>query len=136
MTPDEQLKTATADLINQTVTNMSSLQGWTLEQLPDVIHQLIMWNIVTSIGWMLVAIGITYLGWKPISNFFERMKEGRPEKHDYRTDQNDCEQMKWFIRIVALMISVPMFFINLFNVIKLVFMPKAWILEYAMTVLK
>ena len=75
MTPDEQLKTAMADLINQTVTNMSSLQGWSLGQLPDVIHQLIMWNIVASIGWMLVAIGITYLGWKPISNFFERMKE-------------------------------------------------------------
>lgn len=136
MTPDEQLKEALANLINATTNTMTSAQAWTLQQLPEVVQQLILWNLIQSISWMCVAIGITYLGWKPISNYFERMKEGKPEKHEYRTDQNDCEQMKWLIRVVAFLIAVPIFFINLFEVIHLTVTPKAWIFEYSLSIVK
>jgi len=123
------LNQALIDIITGVTTNVGTAKDFILAQLPDVIQQLIMFNLVyrsflVSLGIILLLMSvvglITILRWK---NF----------------DSNDDVAQKVMLLIVTIIsgfIGLLSFLFNVKELLMLYFAPKVWLIEYAVHLVK
>jgi hypothetical protein len=112
-------------LLIDSIKGVRTVAGQTMdfakEQVPDVIHQLIVWNMASSALWSFLGLLIVAFG---ILMIYVGIKN------------DDDGPVVLFLGVTPAIIGVCMFFSNLLDVIKIWLAPKVWLLEYAASLLK
>lgn len=122
-----------ATLINKSVTEVESGVSFLQTQLPDVIHQLLMWKFVYSLSMfifgIILLIGATYILFK----YLGKGKKINP--NDHREVENYTIIL--FIIGVAyiIIVSVAYTLINL-TWLQIWIAPKVWLIEYTSQLIK
>lgn len=84
MTDKQNLQDASAQalikMIDITVQNMSDVIAFSKQQIPEVIHQLLMWNLIESLTWFCVALLSTY----PVCRFLRNQATRKPLNNSFR----------------------------------------------------
>lgn len=107
-----------------------SAAQWTRGQVPDVIHQLIVWNITQDI--MLIALPFLFalVVWRIIKIMYRQMKTAGASDI---TDMGGLGLLWYFALLLhglALAASLVVGITAVFDLVQLLIAPKAWLLEY------
>lgn len=133
---NEQLQTALADLITKSIRAIESGGEFLSGQIPDVINQLLLWDMVYYFILFLIGVGIClatvvfnlkqYRYWK----WVYRLREGT-----YQDGLGDHPEI--ILNLIQLLI-IPILLtctLNL-NWLKIWLAPKVYLIEYAKTFIK
>lgn len=90
------------------------------EQIPDVIHQLLLWNMTQSIVICVILLIVICIAAVVV---YKDLTEWKSE-------------VMFILGTVTLLVSLYFFMTNLFKATKLWLAPKVWLLEYASQLLK
>ncbi|WNL63368.1 hypothetical protein [Citrobacter phage Tr1] len=110
------------DMVNITVKTMGDVVEFGKQQIPDIIHQLLMWNAVKAGIW--VAIGLVFFIF--LTTVVNKSK----------TALNESEGgFGTFIQILGWLIATVLggtiVVVNLLQVLYILVAPKVWLIEYA-----
>lgn len=102
------------------------------EQLPDVVQQLLMWNIANCIMWISVVL-IYYIvysvGWVKFTK--------KAEASDmYSSSRDWAYTFKLVGGVIGVLIATPILMMYLSELLKLLIAPKVWLLEYAANIIR
>lgn len=130
---NEQLQENLATLIEQAVSGIDGAVLFTQEHLPDVVHQLLIWNGVRSglffiLGVVMIATAIRF-----VLGVVKSYKEKGWARLEYahRDDEPSIEAVLSTIGSVMIgAIGTIVFFSNL-TWLKILLAPKLYLLEYA-----
>lgn len=124
----KELDAALIDIIQSTKEGVKTGLGFLQQQLPDIIQQLLMWELYSSIFWgvfqLCIAFGLFYVAYK----VSKREMTGYWDYWD-----------KYFPSVSLYVVSIPFIFSFLFNVatvIKISIAPKIFLMEYAAHLVK
>lgn len=128
---DQQLEAKASELlvkmIDVTVQSMSDVVEFGKQQIPEVIHQLLMWNALKASIWVVVAIVFSVF----ICTVVNRAKSGLNESES---------GLGTFVQIVgwliAMIVGGTMFMVNLLQAAYIMIAPKVWLIEYAAELIK
>ena len=143
MAQNPELNDALAQLVQQITNGLNYATDFTLEQAPDVIHQLILFNLINSgfflglgIAGLLVAWRIVVWTWR--ANYVGRHYGKAPEDDSPKWWNKakgfyeiDLEAWGLFPAIVLGTTSLIIIMCKASNFLKLLLAPKVWLLEYA-----
>lgn len=142
MTKDE----AISQVLTTALDAAKKTGAWLSDQVPDVLHQLIAWNIAKDVfllGAALVMVGLYVYSLK---RFVPAYEAGRVQYEARRGDSwlYDITDMPlgtiWAVWIVGggtgTVISLVSLVINSTDLIELIVAPKVWLLEYAASLVK
>ena len=126
---NEQAQQALAELLQKAVNGVDSITTFSQAQLPEVINQLLIWNLVSS---LLTQVGcIAYL----ISFSLVTKRAYQYYKDNKKDDLIIFAAMGLFIAWMSAVVAITAFFDN-FAWIKIWLAPKLYLLEYASQLLK
>jgi hypothetical protein len=114
-------------MIDVTVQSVSDVVEFGKQQIPEVIHQLIMWNIAKVSIWMIVGVVIAVF----LCQMGNRFK---PNLNQYEKGLGTFVQFIFWV--VGLAVGGSMFVSNLLQVAYIVIAPKVWLIEYAAQLIK
>lgn len=131
---NEELQSALTSVIINTADSFNSVKDFTLEQAPDVIQQLLLWNgIYSFIEWVagLVMISLTTV------MCFKVVKISKDNDVDVVDDFGFFGFMSFPIGFVFSMANLAcgVALLN-FDWLKIWIAPKAWLIEYAANLVK
>lgn len=125
-----------ATLINKTIAGVDAASGFLQEQIPDVIHQLLMWKMVEALftaAILLISIAVVgTLLYKFYLVASEKMKINK---------LNDDHMVVTIISAILYMIfgaipSLIIFYQNVNTALQIWIAPKVWLIEYAASLVK
>lgn len=128
---DKQLEAKASELlvkmIDVTVQSVSDVVEFGKQQIPEVIHQLLMWNALKASIWVIVAIVFSIF----LCTVVNRAKPGL----------NKSESgLGTFVQIlgwlVAMIVGGSVFMTNLLQAAYIIIAPKVWLIEYAAELIK
>lgn len=136
MTINDNLQNAVAQVLLSAIQTAKQTGDWMKGQLPDVVHQLLTWNLISdciTILFTFVVVGIFALSLK---RFFSSYRKG---KEAYRSTGFDITDMSygfaWTLWLLFGGISTAGFIITsafaIYDALEIWFAPKVWLLEYA-----
>lgn len=114
-------------MIDVTVQSLSDVVDFGKQQIPEVIHQLIMWNITKVSIWMIVGVVIAVF----LCQVGNRFKPGLNQ-----TEKGLGTFVQVIFWVVGLAVGGSMFVTNLLQVAYIVIAPKVWLIEYAAQLIK
>lgn len=114
-------------MIDVTVESVSDVVEFSKQQIPDIIHQLLVWKIAESIVWLVLGALIMFTGAWVTNRFRERMNE------DEASSGTICQII---VTIVTAFIGICMIVSNLLDVLYIWLAPKVWLIEYAADLIK
>ncbi len=128
---DQQLEAKATDLlvkmIDVTVQSVSDVVEFGKQQIPEVIHQLLMWKAFEAIIWVVIAIVFSVF----LCTYVNRVK---PRLNEAEYGFGTFVQM--FGWLVAIIVGGVVFINNLMAAAYILIAPKVWLIEYAAQVLK
>lgn len=128
---NEQLQKALVDIITKATTGMDTAISFLSEELPDVIHQLLMWHMVESLVYfssgVILAVIIFIANYKQVKYVVKMSKENSGYIDDAFWLVLNMFQLLWIIPIVIL-----------FNLrwLQILIAPKLYLIEYAASLIK
>lgn len=124
------LQDALATLINKTVAGVDAASGFLQEQIPDVIHQLLMWKMAEALFYVaLLVVTLTVL----ITVFMKSLKKADWNKGNFAS----CLCVGSGISLLADgIISLVVIPSNLITALQIWIAPKVWLIEYAASLVK
>lgn len=134
MTTQEQINQALAKIIEKTMSGIDATITFLSEQLPDVIHQLLVWKMVysmlTDIGVILVVAGyvyVNYLVYKWVST----------SASVYDGDRLGWHIVHLFVCVLSsmVMVSWTMTYFD-FVWLQILVAPKIYLIEYGASLIK
>lgn len=143
MEVSEELNTALAKIVESLHSGATTAANWTMEQLPDVIRQLILFKTVQyglciAIGGAFLFLGYQFAKWAARARMTRYMDDAnRPQWYEraYSLYRIDFESWGWIPAVSLTFVGTLMVFLNLLSFIKILVAPKVWLLEYAINVL-
>lgn len=112
--------------------------NFVVEQAPDVVQQLIVYNTVINVFWTLLGVLLLFLSPYLVGRSFKFHRDSR--NYDLNSVTRGEAAVKSGITAGGAVLSAFMggiFFIaNFSDTMKLLFAPKVWLLEYAATLIK
>lgn len=127
---NEQAQKVLTDLLQRAVTGVDKAVEFSQAQMPDVIHQLLVWNFVSSILFQLLAIFFVAFYFWSGRKALNKLMNGLYDD----TGDNLC--ILWLLSggCASIFLSVGFFF-N-FDWLKIWLAPKLYLLEYATSLVK
>lgn len=118
------LNEALVDIIHQATSGAAAAKNFLVEQAPDVVRQLVTFNLAYHIALIVIALVIAIASVLAARKVYDMIRG---------SDDNDGAAMPLavFLAIVASMAWVPMFAIGLRETLELWLAPKVWLIEYA-----
>lgn len=136
---NDTLQQAVAQIIERAVAGIDTASAFLSDQLPDVVHQLLLWYGVSSFITFIIALAVFIISMVYIAKFCMH-KRPEPDTSGRRyvaTFYNDtCGDVTpiagglVFVSALAGLISVIVT-INSTEWFKILLAPKVWLLEYA-----
>lgn len=114
-------------MIDVTVESVSDVVEFSKQQIPDIIHQLLVWKIAESIVWLILGALIMFTGAWVTNRFRDRMNE------EEASSGTICQII---VTIVTGFIGICMIVSNLLDVLYIWLAPKVWLIEYAADLIK
>lgn len=152
---DEKLQAALAELINKANQGIDGAASFMSAELPDVIHQLLVWNIVSGCAWALIGAVVASSSiivankWKIMSREELQAAYDAGEPWTRYSRGSSTTSIKYdeiaggegtflrFASCAAIVIIGSMMLIgNSLNVAKILIAPKIWLIEYAASLAK
>lgn len=140
---NEQMQSALVEIIQKASSGIDASVNFLSEEIPDVIGQLLLWNITASsvgvvISAIIMGVSASVIVW--MVNLYSIGRDtGKPnwvhdgEKHyPLRTTVTPV----LIVLFVALSVSSIAFVWNLMEVLKILIAPKIWLIEYAASLAK
>lgn len=139
---NEQANKILIDLLQKAVDGIDAAVSFSQAQIPDVIHQLMIWNIVSSVGCQVLGVLFIFLAF--ILPAFARTARKNGEKW---TAHDRKPMDEWFVSSFAYdmcVLAAPIFgsiagfgmIIFNFTWLKIWLAPKLYLLEYAASLIK
>lgn len=119
---DEQLKKMLLDAAQKGINGVENTINWVLEQAPDLLEQLVLYNLVTGLVWSTIGIVGTIVSISYIKKFVTLGKED--DWDDGSNHAGTC------FSCLGAIISFTIFACNIGDTIKCAFAPKLFIFEY------
>ncbi|MEL7477269.1 MAG: hypothetical protein AAGJ17_00040 [Pseudomonadota bacterium] len=131
---NEELQSALTSVIINTADSFKSVKDFTLEQAPDVIKQLLLWNGIYSFIEFVVGLIVISL---TVIMCFKVVKISKDENIDIVDDFCFFGIMSFPIGFAFSMLNLSfgIFLLN-FDWLKIWIAPKAWLIEYAANLVK
>jgi hypothetical protein len=134
---NEKLQQALGDLLNNTMSGISSAKDFLVSELPEVIQQLLMWHAVYN--FILFVIALLF-----IINFFicgyvlmKKIKWVSEKKDDWGDSQISKQGIFGIVYGILSLVSCLVALTNLnFIWLKIWVAPKVWLIEYAANLVK
>lgn len=128
---DKQLEAKASELlvkmIDVTVQSVSDVVEFGKQQIPEVIHQLLMWNALKASIWVVVAVVFSIF----LCTVVNRAKPGLNESESgFGTF---VQILGW---LIAMVVGGAVFMINLLQAAYILIAPKVWLIEYAAELIK
>lgn len=139
---DDKANKILADLLQKASDGVDSAVAFSQAQIPEVVHQLLVWNVVSSAGSQLLGIALIVLSFAPPAFSVRSRKSGR------QWTASDREPLdSWFMpsalyilcTFVAPAIGSVVGIITIsfnFDWLKIWLAPKLYLLEYAASLIK
>lgn len=112
--------------------------NFVVEQAPDVVQQLIVYNTVINLFWTLLGVLLLFLSPYLVGRSFKFHRDS--SNYDLNSVTRDEAGIKGGISlgsaIMSAFMGVLFFSTNFSDTMKLLFAPKVWLLEYAATLIK
>lgn len=116
----------TTELINEILTILKSTKSFVVNQMPDVVQQILHWSIAESALLILIGLGMFVGAVWGLIKIRQKWKD--------RANHYDDDEFLFIISAIGCVcggfVSVPIFFINLFSLVKILVAPKIYLLEY------
>lgn len=124
---NETLQKAVAVMIEKAISGIDTATNFLAAEIPDVIHQLLMWNLVKSV--LIVGLCFSFL---LISGAvaYKTEKSAKAAK-DYLTTG-----FPTFIFSIFGIGPLVIMLLSLFEALKIWIAPKVWLIEYAAELVK
>ena len=137
---NEQAQKVLIDLLNRAVSGIDKAVEFSQAQIPDVIHQLLVWNFTQSIVMAVIAMASIYPAYRFTIMQFRRDREesGRGYKVTLVFDSDgDIHPLSllFFLGVAIYAIFVICAILDL-AWLKIWLAPKLYLLEYAATLIK
>ena len=116
---DNQLENKLLEVIGDIQSNASQAKIAVLEQIPDVIHQWMMFELYKSSVWLILSI----IGLLSVA-LLVRLVRKQP------TWSDDSYAVTYVYIIVGSIVYTLMFFLNIQDIIQILLAPKVWIIEH------
>lgn len=114
-------------MIDVTVQSVSDVVEFGKQQIPEVIHQLLMWNIMKASIWVVLsavfAIGLVML-----------VNRSKPTLEESAPGLGICIQICGWL--TALLLGGSIFINKLLDAVYIWIAPKVWLIEYAAELIK
>lgn len=114
-------------MIDVTVQSVSDVVEFGKQQIPEVIHQLIMWNIAKVSIWMILGLVIAIF----LCQVGNKLKPSLNQ-----SEKGLGTFVQGIFWAVGLAVGGTIFVKNLFEVAYIVIAPKVWLIEYAAQLIK
>lgn len=125
------------DLLKKAVQGVDAAVTFSQAQIPDVIHQLLVWNAVSSLGCQLLGLFFFLLCWFLIK-FYNSSWERRASWTRF-SDTSESTSSEWDFRFLPVVVlsGVGCFLLALnFDWLKIWLAPKLYLVQYAATLIK
>lgn len=126
----EQLKEKSSELlvkmIDFSIQSASDVVEFSKQQIPQVIHELLMWRATNAAIWMLVGIVILIGMWKAFKAINKCVKD---------TGEDDNYIMHIGTAMLAI-IGLGFFLPNLLELLQILVAPKVYLIEYSADLIK
>ncbi|MEI7219082.1 hypothetical protein WCT79_18975 [Pectobacterium carotovorum] len=125
---NEQAQKVLADLLQKASDGIDSAVSFSQAQIPDVVHQLLLWNAVSSALYHLLVVAFV-----SVYAFSAVRAANSKESWD---DAKEMAAMGWFIIGGVAGLFLILFAFNNFDWLKILIAPKLYLLEYAARLIK
>lgn len=115
------------NMVNVTIQTMSDVVEFGKQQIPEVIHQLLMWNALKASIWVVVAVVFSVF----LCTVVNRAKPGLNESAS--GFGSFVQALGW---LIAMVVGGAVFMINLLQAAYILIAPKVWLIEYAAELVK
>lgn len=141
---NEQAQKVLIDLLNRAISGIDKAVEFSQAQIPDVIHQLLMWNFVESLMMTIMAIATIYPFFVFSRGQFKRIRVTDDSGYDrgYKTTMiydrdGDVNPLSIVYGIVSAFYSATVIIAILdFTWLKIWIAPKLYLLEYVASLAK
>lgn len=131
MSTTEKIQNKATDVLLQmvdvTVKTMSDVVEFGKQQIPEVIHQLLMWNALKASLWVIVSVVFSIF----ICTVVNRAKPGLNE-----SESGLGTFIQFFGWLIAMGVGGSVFMVNLLQAAYILIAPKVWLIEYAAEFIK
>lgn len=114
-------------MIDVTVQSVSDVVEFGKQQIPEVIHQLLMWNALKASIWVVVAVVFSIF----LCTVVNRAK---PVLNESESGFGTFIQILGWL--IAMVVGGSVFMINLLQAAYILIAPKVWLIEYAAELIK
>lgn len=140
---NEQMQNALVEIIQKASSGIDASVSFLSSEIPDVISQLLLWNITaSSVGMFVSAIvigsSLSMIVWM-MKLYGAGRDTGKPNWVHDGEKYNPLRERVIPVSIVlflALLVSPIVFIANLMEVLKIWLAPKIWLIEYAASLAK
>ena len=143
---NEQMQQALTKVIEKANSGVDASIDFLSDQLPDVVHQLLTWGLLSSIVscfvCVVIAISCVFAIKKTLKSI-ESAKKSKKTNWAYfvysHSDDGTLETgsvLAFIFSATAIGVSTMIFIANTFESLKILFAPKIWLIEYAATLAK
>lgn len=122
-------------LIDKVSSGLDAATSFLAQQIPDVIHQILVYNFITSLG-RCILFFVMIFAWPCLMRWSYKHWIPRLQvRANYSFDQKDCGTLLTLFSIIGMIIFILCFFGN-FSWLKIWFAPKIYLIEYATDLVK
>jgi hypothetical protein len=115
----------TEQLINDLLTSLRSTKEFVLAQAPDVVKQILTWNLWVHLIWIIFGFAVGLFG----VIFFGHLRKSKREGCDERF-MCGIAQLAFCIAFAVIFMS------NIFEVVQILVAPKLYLIEYFSNLLR
>ena len=135
---NEQLQQALAQVIEKATDGVQSGVSFLSAELPDVIHQLLMWKMVESLIWCVVGIFFTVGAIRLIAKNSGRGKEDDRKYKATLTHDERGDIAPWSPILIVPLLTIVVIASSTINItwLQILIAPKVYLIEYAASLVK
>ena len=143
---NEQMQQALIKIIEKANSGVDASINFLGDQLPDVVHQLLTWGLLSSVVACFVCVFVVIAGVITLKKTFSAIESAKDKKQTnwayyiYSSGVTGSTEggavISILLSIILSGISIIVFIANIFDALKIVFAPKIWLIEYAATLAK
>jgi hypothetical protein len=126
---------ALALLIDKVSSGLDAATSFLAQQIPDVIHQILIYNFVVSLSLCILFLGVV-IAWPYVMLWvYKEWGPTLPEHHTYYFDRGNCRFLVVIVAVAGMLFGIVGIFSH-FVWLKIWLAPKLYLIEYATQLVK
>lgn len=133
MSMNEQLQQSLSQILEQAVSGVQAGVSLLSAELPDVIHQLLMWKMIESLIWCIGGVAFTVIAIRWFLKFVGKGKELDAKYKATLTHDEQGNLAEWSPVSLIPLVIIVLIAMNTINItwLQILIAPKVYLIEYA-----